>query len=71
MIEDPHERTRAILWMLADLNPSMPLLEALGQLKAVEATLELERAQRDLQELQRAATAVTPSPSARLPQPPW
>lgn len=42
MIEDPHERTRAILWMLADLDPQMPLLEALGQLKAVEATLEAQ-----------------------------
>lgn len=44
MIEDAHERTRAILWLLADLEPGMPLLEALGYLKAVEQRLESERA---------------------------
>jgi hypothetical protein len=41
VIEDPHERTRAILWMLADADPGMPLVRALGHLKAVE--LELDR----------------------------
>lgn len=40
MIEDKHERTRAILWCLADAHPGMPLLEALGYLKAVEADLD-------------------------------
>lgn len=40
MIEDAHERTRAILWCLADANPGMPLLEALGHLKAIEHRLE-------------------------------
>ena len=39
MIEDAHERTRAILWCLADANPGMPLLEALGHLKAIEREL--------------------------------
>ena len=39
MIEDEHERTRAILWCLADANPDMPLLEALGHLKAIEREL--------------------------------
>lgn len=40
MIEDKHERTRAILWCLADAHPGMPLLEALGHLKAIEAELD-------------------------------
>jgi hypothetical protein len=40
VIEDAHQRTRAILWCLADLDPGMPLLEALGYLKAVEAELD-------------------------------
>lgn len=40
MIEDPHERTRAILWCLADLDPQMPVIEALGHLKAIEHRLD-------------------------------
>jgi hypothetical protein len=40
MIEDAHDRTRAILWCLADADPGMPLLEALGHLKAIEHRLE-------------------------------
>lgn len=40
MIEDAHERTRAILWMLADIDPEMPIIQALGYLKAIEAELE-------------------------------
>lgn len=39
MIEDKDKRTRAILWMLQDVDPSMPLGQALGYLKAVEAEL--------------------------------
>ena len=39
MIEDKNERTRAILWMLQDVDPSMPIGQALGYLKAVEAEL--------------------------------
>ncbi len=45
---DAHERTRAILWCLADARPEMPLVEALGMLKAIEhrvEALELEAAQ--------------------------
>jgi hypothetical protein len=40
VIEDAHERTRAILWCLADWDPGMSLLSALGHLKAVEAQLD-------------------------------
>jgi len=40
VIEDPHERTRAVLWLLSDLDPDMPVIQALGYLKAVEAQLE-------------------------------
>lgn len=36
MIEDDAERTRAILWMLADASPGMTLVAALGHLKAIE-----------------------------------
>lgn len=39
MIEDKNERTRAILWMLQDADPGMPIGQALGYLKAVEAEL--------------------------------
>ena len=39
MIEDKDKRTRAILWMLQDVDPSMPLGQALGYLQAVEAEL--------------------------------
>lgn len=39
MIEDKNERTRAILWMLQDVDPSMPVSQVLGYLKAVEAEL--------------------------------
>lgn len=37
---DGHERTRAILWCLLDIDPSMPLAQALGYLKAVEDALD-------------------------------
>lgn len=42
MIENLYDRTRAILWCLADLNPDMPLIEALGYLKAVESHLDTQ-----------------------------
>lgn len=42
MIEDSHERARAILWMLADLDPGMPILSALGHLKAIESRLDTQ-----------------------------
>lgn len=45
MIEDKNKRTRAILWMLQDVDPSMPISQALGYLKAVEA--ELARQERE------------------------
>ena len=46
-IEDPHERTRAVLWMLCDIDPQLPLVEALGYLKALESYLEIEEARRE------------------------
>jgi len=39
MIDDPNQRTRAILWCIADTDPNLPVIEALGVLKAVEAEL--------------------------------
>lgn len=60
MIEDAHDRTRAILWCLADANPGMPLVEALGHLKAVEARLiqlAAEDERRRKEEERRAAMA--------------
>lgn len=52
MIEDPHERTRAILWLLADARPDMTVLAALGHLKAIEAQLDVLEA-REKQEAKR------------------
>jgi len=47
VIPEGEERTRAILWLLADLNPGMPVIEALGYLRAVEAQLAVEKAKRE------------------------
>ena len=48
---DAHERTRAILWCLADLDPGMPLIEALGYLRAVEHEVgQADRAARAMRE---------------------
>ncbi len=60
MIDDPYERTRAILWMLADLDPEMPLLSALGHMKAIEGRLDTEAVQAAEQS---AAGGGMPSPA--------
>lgn len=46
MISDPEARIRAILLMLIDLDPQMPILEAFGYIQVVEANLAAKEAQR-------------------------
>jgi hypothetical protein len=67
VIEDPHERTRAILWLLCDIDPGMPLAEALGHLKAVEGELMLREAEERRQaELDRRYSGMADRAAAQL-----
>lgn len=50
MIRDKADRTRAILWCIADAKPDMPVREALGYLKACEAELDKKAADMDAAE---------------------
>lgn len=55
MIHDPEQRIKAILLMLVDIDPQMSIQEAFGYVKAVEAQLAFNEAQRRREAARKAS----------------